>query len=74
MLRVENQAKWDVSSGLSLALAVPRIDHRVAQTADQSKTHRPPGCSQVPQGRLSMYGVHKLRWEQQGEVNIGKRK
>jgi hypothetical protein len=64
MLRVENQAKRDVSSRLSLALVVPQVDRQVVQTADQSRTHRPPGCPQVPQGRLSMNGRHKPRREQ----------
>jgi hypothetical protein len=71
MLRVENQAERDVSSGLSLALAVPRVDRRVAQTANQSRTHSPPGCLQVHQGRLSMNGMHKPRQEQQGKVIQG---
>jgi hypothetical protein len=42
MLRVENQAERDVSSGLPLALAVPRVDRRVVQAAEQNRTHRPP--------------------------------
>jgi hypothetical protein len=71
MLRVENQAERDVSSRLSLALAVPRVDRRAVQDADQSKTHMPPGCPQVPQGHLSMNGMHKLRREQQGKVMQG---
>jgi hypothetical protein len=72
MLRVENQAERDVSSGLSLALAVPQVDRRVVQTADQSRTHRPPACPQVSQGRLSMNGMHKPRREQQGKVIQGR--
>jgi hypothetical protein len=72
MLRVENQAERDVSSGLSLALVVPRVNHQVVQTTDQSRTHRPPGCPRVPQGRLSMNGMHKPRREQQGKVIQGR--
>jgi hypothetical protein len=41
MLRVENQVEWDASSGLSLALAVPRVDRRAVQDADQNRTHMP---------------------------------
>jgi hypothetical protein len=72
MLRVENQAERGVSSGLSLALVVPRVDRRVVQTVDQSRTHRPPGCLQVPQVRLSMNGMHKPGREQQGKVIQGR--
>jgi hypothetical protein len=72
MLRVENQAEQDVSSGLSLTLVVPRVDRRAVQVADQNRTHRPPGCPQVPQGRLSMNGMHKPRQEQQGKVMQGR--
>jgi hypothetical protein len=72
MLRVENQAERDVRSGLPLALAVPRVDRRAVQAADQSRTHRPPGCPQVPQEHLSMNGIHKPRWEQQGKVMQGR--
>jgi hypothetical protein len=68
MLRVENQAEQDVSSGLSLALAVPRVDRRAVQAADQNRTHRPPACPQVPQGRLSVNGIYKPRREQQDKV------
>jgi hypothetical protein len=64
MLRVENQAEQDVSSGLSLALTVPR--------ADQNRTHMPPGCPQVPQGCLPMNGMHKSRREQQGKAMQGR--
>jgi hypothetical protein len=64
MLRVKNQAKQDASSALSLALAVARVDRRAVQAADQNRAHMPPGCPQVPQGRLSMNGMHKPRWEQ----------
>jgi hypothetical protein len=72
MLRVENQAERHVSSGLPLALAVPRVDRRAVQAADQNRTHRPPGCPQVPQERLSMNGIHQLRREQQGKVMQGR--
>jgi hypothetical protein len=73
MLRVENQAEQNVSSGLSLALVVPWVDCRAVQATDQSKTHRPPGYPQVPQGRLPMNEMHKPRWEQQGKVMQGRR-
>jgi hypothetical protein len=72
MLTVENQAERDVSSGLSLALALPQVDRRAVQSADQNRTHRPPGCPQVPQGRLSMNGIYKPRPEQQGKVMQGR--
>jgi hypothetical protein len=72
MLRVENQAERHASSGLSLALAVPRVDRRAVQAADQNRTHRPLGCPQVPQGHLSMNGMHKPRQEQQGKVMQGR--
>jgi hypothetical protein len=72
MLRVENQGKRDVSSGLPLALAVPQVDHRAVQAADQNRTHRPPTCPQVPQERLSMNGIHQPRREQQGKVMQGR--
>jgi hypothetical protein len=71
MLKVENQAEQDVSSGLPLARAVPRLDRRAVQAGDQNRTHRPPGCPQVPQERLSMNGIHQPRWEQQGKVIQG---
>jgi hypothetical protein len=71
MLRVENQAERDVSSRLSLALVVPRVDRRAVQAADQSRTHRPPGYPQVPQGCLSMNGMYKSRQEQQDKVMQG---
>jgi hypothetical protein len=52
MLRVENQAERNVRSGLPLALAVPRVDRRAVQAADQNRTHRPPwlsaGTSRAP--------------------------
>jgi hypothetical protein len=63
MLRVENQAERDVSSGFPLTLVVPRVDHRAVQAADQNRTQRPPDCPQVPQERLSMNGIHQLRRE-----------
>jgi hypothetical protein len=71
MLMVEDQAERDVSSGLPLALVVPRVDRRAVQAADQNRTHRPPGCPQVPQERLSMNGIHQPRREQQGKVIQG---
>jgi hypothetical protein len=72
MLRVENQAEQDVSSRLPLALAVPQVDHRAVQAADQNRTHMPPGYPQVPQERLSMNGIHQPRREQQGKVRQGR--
>jgi hypothetical protein len=52
MLRVENQAERDVSSGLPLALVVPRVDRQAVQAANQNRTHRPPwlsvGTSRAP--------------------------
>jgi hypothetical protein len=72
MLRVENQSERDVSYVLSLAPAVPRVNRRAVQAADQNRTHMPPGCPQVPQGRLSMNGMHKPRQEQQGKVMQGR--
>jgi hypothetical protein len=42
MLRVQNQAKQAVSSGLSLAVVVARGDLQVAQSPDQNKIHSPP--------------------------------
>jgi hypothetical protein len=52
MLRVENQAERHVSSGLPLALVVPRVDRRAVQAADQNRTQRPPwlstGTSRAP--------------------------
>jgi hypothetical protein len=71
MLRVQNQAKQDVSSGLSLALVVSRGDHQVARIPDQSKIHRPLDCSHVSQGSLSTNEIHELRQEQQGKVKAG---
>jgi hypothetical protein len=72
MLRVENQAERGVSSGLPLALVVPRVDRRAVQAVDQNRTHRPPGCPQVPQERLSMNEIHQPRREQQGKVMHGR--
>jgi hypothetical protein len=72
MLRVENQAERDVSSRLPLALVVPWVDRRAVQAADQNRTHRPPGCPQVPQERLSMDGILQPRREQQGKVMQGR--
>jgi hypothetical protein len=52
MLRVENQAERDVSSGLSLALAVPRVDRRAVQAAAQKQNSQAPwlstGTSRAP--------------------------
>jgi hypothetical protein len=39
MLRVENQAKQDVSSGLPLAVVVARGDLYVTLRPDQNKIH-----------------------------------
>jgi hypothetical protein len=64
MLRVQNQAKQVVSSRLSLAVIVARGNLQVAQSPDQNKIHSPPHRMQVPQGSLSLNGMHKLRQEQ----------
>jgi beta-lactam-binding protein with PASTA domain len=52
MLRVQNQAKQAVSSGLSLEVVVARGDLQVAQSSDQTKIHNPPapyaGTSREP--------------------------
>jgi hypothetical protein len=64
MLRVQNQAKQVVSSGLSLEVVVARGDLQVAQSSDQTKIHNPPHRMQGPQGSLSLNGMHQLRQEQ----------
>jgi hypothetical protein len=42
MLRVQNQAKQAVSSGLSLAVVVARGDLQVTLSPDQNKIHHTP--------------------------------
>jgi hypothetical protein len=64
MLRVQNQAKQAMSSGLPLAMVVARGALQVAQSPDQNKIHSPPHRIQVPQGNLSLDGMRKLRQEQ----------
>jgi hypothetical protein len=64
MLRIQNQAKQDVSTRLSLALVVPMGDHQVAWSPDQNKIHTLPDCMQVSQGSPLVNGMHKLRQEQ----------
>jgi hypothetical protein len=56
MLRVQNQAKQAVSSGLTLAMVVKRGDLQVTLSLDQNKIHHTPDRVQVPQGRLSPNG------------------
>jgi hypothetical protein len=68
MLRVQNQAKKVVSSGLPLAVVVARGDLQVALSLNQNKIHSTPDRVQVPQGSLSLNGMHKLRYEQWGKV------
>jgi hypothetical protein len=61
MFRVQNQAKQAVSSGLPLAVVEARGDLPVAMSPDQNKIHSTPDRVQVPQGSLSLTGMHKLR-------------
>jgi hypothetical protein len=61
MLRVRNQAKHVVSSGLPLAVVVARGDLQVALSPDQNRIHSALDCVQVPQGSMSLTGMHKLR-------------
>jgi hypothetical protein len=42
MLRVQNQAKQDVSSGLPLAVVVARGDVQVALSPNKNKIHSTP--------------------------------
>jgi hypothetical protein len=61
MLRVLNQAKQAVSSGLPLAVVVARGDLQVALSLNQNKIPSALDRMQVPQGSLSLNGMHKLR-------------
>jgi hypothetical protein len=61
MLRVQNQAKHVVSSGLPVAVVVARGDLQVVLSPDQNRIHSAPDYVQVPQGSLSLIGMHKLR-------------
>jgi hypothetical protein len=61
MLRVQNQTKQAVSSGLHLAVVVARGDLQVTLSPDQKKIHRTLDCVQVPQGRQSPNGMHKSK-------------
>jgi hypothetical protein len=61
MLRVQNQAKQAVSSGLPLAVVVMRGDLQVILSSDQNKIHYTPDYVQVPQGSLSPNGMHKSK-------------
>jgi hypothetical protein len=60
MLRLQDQAKQAMSSGFSLTVVVARGDLQVAQSPDQNKIQRPLYRMQVPQGNLSLNGMHKL--------------
>jgi hypothetical protein len=61
MLRVQNQSKQAVSSGLPLAVVMARGDIQVTLSPDQNKIHRTPDRVQVPQGNLSPNGMHKSK-------------
>jgi hypothetical protein len=61
MLSVQNQAKQAVSSGLPVVVVVPRGDLQVARSPDQNRIHSASDRVQVPQGSLSLIGMHKLR-------------
>jgi hypothetical protein len=61
MLRVLNQAKQAVSSGLPLAVVVARGDLQVPLSLDQNKIPNALDHMHVPQGSLSLNGMHKLR-------------
>jgi hypothetical protein len=61
MLRVQNQAKQVVHSGLPLVVVVVRGDLQVTLSPDQNNIHSTPDRVQVPQGSLALNGVHKLR-------------
>jgi hypothetical protein len=70
MLRVQNQAKQAVSSGLPLAVVVVRGDLSVTLSPDQNKIHCTPDRVQVPQGILSLNGEHKSTHEQLGTKKV----
>jgi hypothetical protein len=61
MLRVQNQAKQVVSSGLSLVVVVAKGDLQVAQSPDQKQNSHPPHHMQVPQESMPLNGMHKVR-------------
>jgi hypothetical protein len=61
MLRVQNQAKQVVSSGLPIAVVVASGDLQVALSPDQNKIHSTSDRVQVPHGSLSLNLMHKLR-------------
>jgi hypothetical protein len=61
MLRVQNQAKQVVSSGLPLEVVVARGDLQVALSPDQNNIYSTSDRVQVPQGSMSLTGMHKLR-------------
>jgi hypothetical protein len=61
MIRIQNQAKHDVSSGLPLVVVVARGDLQVTLSPDQNKIHSTPDHVQVTQESLSLNGTHKSR-------------
>jgi hypothetical protein len=61
MLQVQNQAKQAVSSELPLAVVVARGELQVTLSPDQNKIHHIPDRVQVPQGSLSLNGMHKSK-------------
>jgi hypothetical protein len=50
-----------MSYGLPLTVVVVRGDLQVALSPDQNKIHIALNHVQVPQGSLSLNGMHKLR-------------
>jgi hypothetical protein len=60
MLRIQNQAKQVVSSGLPLVVVVARGDLQAALSPNQNKIHNAPDRVQVPQGSLSLNEMYKL--------------
>jgi hypothetical protein len=59
MLRVQNQTKQAVSSGLPLAVLLVWGDLKVTLSPDQNKIHCTPDRVQVSQGSLSLNEEHK---------------
>jgi hypothetical protein len=57
MLRVQNQIKQDVSSGLPLAVGVVRGDLQVTLSPDQKKSQHPGPCAGTSREHVTKWDV-----------------
>jgi hypothetical protein len=66
-LRVQNQAKQAIHSGLLLALAFSRSSHSATPDLEPENKQRTSDKSQVPQADLPAIGLHNStqRWDRE---------